>query len=174
MPTYKKLGSKRTPGLYTFEEAQLIELYNQYSDRTDKWKIIAAKLNRTHQSVRGQYVNHLDESIDKSELTYEEKCKIDDLQTNPCYNNKYYKKWSEIAKKLSENRKQGRRTELQVKNYWNSKERSQKRKSKIMNLYGGEHIGLFGYGSCYESYGGGGHIDYGSCYESYSGGYGIN
>ncbi|CAG8612146.1 12635_t:CDS:2 [Rhizophagus irregularis] len=63
MPTYKKLGSKRTPGLYTFEEAQLIELYNQYSDRTDKWKIIAAKLNRTHQSVRGQYVNHLDESI---------------------------------------------------------------------------------------------------------------
>jgi hypothetical protein len=36
------------------KEAQLIELYNQYSDRTDKWKIIAAKLNRTHQSVRGQ------------------------------------------------------------------------------------------------------------------------
>ncbi|GBB95737.1 hypothetical protein RclHR1_02600006 [Rhizophagus clarus] len=122
--------SKRTPGLYTFEEAQLIKLYNQYSDRTDKWKIIAAKLNRTHQSVRGQYVNHLDETIDKSELTKEEKLKIDDLQTNPRHHNKYYKKWSEIAKKLSENRKQGRRTELQVKNYWNSKERSQKRKSK--------------------------------------------
>jgi hypothetical protein len=37
------------------------------------------------------------------------------------------KKWADIAKKLSEERKEGRRTELQVKNYWNSKSRTKSR-----------------------------------------------
>jgi hypothetical protein len=68
--------------------------------------------------------------VDKSELTVDEKREIDDLQTNPCYHKNYHNKWPEIAKKLSLNRKQGRRTELQIKNYWNSKDRAQKRKNK--------------------------------------------
>ncbi|CAB4438954.1 unnamed protein product [Rhizophagus irregularis] len=118
-------------GPYTNEEdAQLIELYEQHSDKVDKWKIIAGNLNRNYKSVRERYVNHLDQTIDKSDLTADEKREIDDLQTNPCYNKKYRNKWPEIAKKLSLNRKQGRRTELQIKNYWNSKERAQKRKNK--------------------------------------------
>ncbi|EXX51397.1 hypothetical protein RirG_262120 [Rhizophagus irregularis DAOM 197198w] len=37
------------------------------------------------------------------------------------------KKWAELAKALSNNRKDGRRTELQVKNYWNSKHRTNNR-----------------------------------------------
>ena len=81
-------------------------------------------------------------------MTIEEKCEIDVLQINPRYNNKYHKKWPEIAKKLSLNRKQGRRTELQVKNYWNSKDRSQKRKNnneersyeRISNIMNIKHI----------------------------------
>ncbi|CAB4380354.1 unnamed protein product [Rhizophagus irregularis] len=118
-------------GPYTNEEdAQLIELYEQHSDKVDKWKIIAGNLNRNYKSIRERYVNHLDQTIDKSDLTADEKREIDDLQTNPCYNKKYRNKWPEIAKKLSLNRKQGRRTELQIKNYWNSKERTQKRKNK--------------------------------------------
>ena len=71
-----------------------------------------------------------DATVDKAQLRLEEKCKVDNLQTNPCYHNKYRNKWPEIAKKLSLNRKQGRRTELQVKNYWNSKVRTQKRRNK--------------------------------------------
>ncbi|PKK65953.1 hypothetical protein RhiirC2_715199 [Rhizophagus irregularis] len=115
MPPHKKMRSRTEgdvikSGPYTNEEdAQLIELYEQHSDKVDKWKIIA---------------------VDKSDLTADEKREIDDLQTNPCYNKKYRNKWPEIAKKLSLNRKQGRRTELQIKNYWNSKERTQKRKNK--------------------------------------------
>ncbi|CAG8557866.1 18854_t:CDS:2 [Rhizophagus irregularis] len=115
MPPHKKMRSRTEgdvikSGPYTNEEdAQLIELYEQHSDKVDKWKIIA---------------------VDKSDLTADEKREIDDLQTNPCYNKKYRNKWPEIAKKLSLNRKQGRRTELQIKNYWNSKERTQKQRNK--------------------------------------------
>ncbi|RGB32144.1 hypothetical protein C1646_231897 [Rhizophagus diaphanus] len=136
MPPHKKMRSRTEgdvikSGPYTNEEdAQLIELYKQHSDKVDKWKIIAGNLNRNYKSVRERYVNHLDQTIDKSDLTADEKREIDDLQTNPCYNKKYRNKWPEIAKKLSLNRKQGRRTELQIKNYWNSKERAQKRKNK--------------------------------------------
>ncbi|PKY54001.1 hypothetical protein RhiirA4_447843 [Rhizophagus irregularis] len=136
MPPHKKMRSRTEgdvikSGPYTNEEdAQLIELYEQHSDKVDKWKIIAGNLNRNYKSVRERYVNHLDQTIDKSDLTADEKREIDDLQTNPCYNKKYRNKWPEIAKKLSLNRKQGRRTELQIKNYWNSKERAQKRKNK--------------------------------------------
>ncbi|CAB4474703.1 hypothetical protein RhiirA5_400716 [Rhizophagus irregularis] len=136
MPPHKKMRSRTEgdvikSGPYTNEEdAQLIELYEQHSDKVDKWKIIAGNLNRNYKSIRERYVNHLDQTIDKSDLTADEKREIDDLQTNPCYNKKYRNKWPEIAKKLSLNRKQGRRTELQIKNYWNSKERTQKRKNK--------------------------------------------
>ncbi|GBC06430.1 hypothetical protein RclHR1_06820009 [Rhizophagus clarus] len=137
MPPYKKTRSKtRTEGLVIRgsyseqEDIQLKKLYKQHSDRPDKWKIIASELNRNYKSVRERYVNHLDQTIDKSELTVEEKREIDDLQTNPCYLKEYRNKWPEIAKKLSLNRKEGRRTELQIKNYWNSKDRAQKRKNQ--------------------------------------------
>ncbi|CAB5386151.1 unnamed protein product [Rhizophagus irregularis] len=123
-------------GPYTNEEdAQLIELYEQHSDKVDKWKIIAGNLNRNYKSIRERYVNHLDQTIDKSDLTADEKREIDDLQTNPCYNKKYRNKWPEIAKKLSLNRKQGRRTELQIKNYWNSKERTQRKNKNKERSY---------------------------------------
>lgn len=85
-------------------------------------------ITRKHYTnTQTRFVNAI---VDKSDLTADEKREIDDLQTNPCYNKKYRNKWPEIAKKLSLNRKQGRRTELQIKNYWNSKERTQKRKNK--------------------------------------------
>ncbi|EXX62290.1 hypothetical protein RirG_163140 [Rhizophagus irregularis DAOM 197198w] len=156
MPPHKKMRSRTEgdvikSGPYTNEEdAQLIELYEQHSDKVDKWKIIADMsiiwiklvcillsqttylnyflITRKHYTnTQTRFVNAI---VDKSDLTADEKREIDDLQTNPCYNKKYRNKWPEIAKKLSLNRKQGRRTELQIKNYWNSKERTQKRKNK--------------------------------------------
>ncbi|PKY30991.1 hypothetical protein RhiirB3_475035 [Rhizophagus irregularis] len=141
MPPHKKMRSRTEgdvikSGPYTNEEdAQLIELYEQHSDKVDKWKIIAGNLNRNYKSIRERYVNHLDQTIDKSDLTADEKREIDDLQTNPCYNKKYRNKWPEIAKKLSLNRKQGRRTELQIKNYWNSKERTQRKNKNKERSY---------------------------------------
>ncbi|RIA87177.1 hypothetical protein C1645_828157 [Glomus cerebriforme] len=122
-----KKSVEKSFGVYTEEDdALLIELYKQYFGEMNKWKVIAAKLSRNHKSARERYVNHLDPTIDHSDLTIKEKHEIDELQTNP----KYFKKWAEIAKKISVNREQGRRTELQVKNYWNSKFRSQRRSKK--------------------------------------------
>lgn len=79
--------------------------------------------------------------VDRSDFTNEEKNEINNLQNNP----EYFRKWAEIAKRISVNRKQGRRTELQVKNYWNSKDRTQKRKNKrsyerIHNIMNINHI----------------------------------
>ncbi len=59
------------------------------------------------------------------ELTEEEKLKVDTLQADQTY----YKKWQKIAEEISKD-KEYRRTELQVKNYWNSKTRSQDRSSE--------------------------------------------
>ncbi|CAB4486147.1 unnamed protein product [Rhizophagus irregularis] len=109
-------------GAYTKEEDnRILELYEIYSTENNKWKLIASELKRGHKSVRERYVNHLDPTIDKSDLTIQEKHKIDRLQSI------YMKKWAELAKALSNNRKDGRRTELQVKNYWNSKHRTNNR-----------------------------------------------
>ncbi|CAG8633054.1 10485_t:CDS:10, partial [Funneliformis mosseae] len=112
-------------GLYSAEEDhQLIELYQEFADKTNRWKIIGGILKRNHKSVRERYVNHLDPTINKSkELTDEEKAKIESLLSN---DQSYYKKWSKIAEEISID-KTSRRTELQVKNYWNSKLRSQER-----------------------------------------------
>ncbi|POG59832.1 hypothetical protein GLOIN_2v1884734 [Rhizophagus irregularis DAOM 181602=DAOM 197198] len=150
MSSYRKrkskinsVGGKNTkPGSYTNEEdALIIKLYDQYMGETNKWKIIAVKLYRGHKSIRERYVNHLDPTIDRSDFTNEEKNEINNLQNNP----EYFRKWAEIAKRISVNRKQGRRTELQVKNYWNSKDRTQKRKNKrsyerIHNIMNINHI----------------------------------
>ncbi|UZO28760.1 uncharacterized protein OCT59_022272 [Rhizophagus irregularis] len=128
-------------GAYTKEEDnRILELYEIYSTENNKWKLIASELKRGHKSVRERYVNHLDPTsaskekyrymlhretiyniVDKSDLTIQEKHKIDRLQSI------YMKKWAELAKALSNNRKDGRRTELQVKNYWNSKHRTNNR-----------------------------------------------
>ncbi|CAB4394820.1 unnamed protein product [Rhizophagus irregularis] len=109
-------------GAYTKEEDnRILELYELHSTENNKWKLIASELKRGHKSVRERYVNHLDPTIDKSDLTIQEKHKIDRLQSI------YMKKWADIAKALSNNRKDGRRTELQVKNYWNSKHRTNNR-----------------------------------------------
>ncbi|CAB4419206.1 unnamed protein product [Rhizophagus irregularis] len=109
-------------GAYTKEEDnRILELYEMYSTENTKWKLIASEIQRGHKSVRERYVNHLDPTIDKSDLTIQEKHKIDGLQSI------YMKKWADIAKVLSDNRKEGRRTELQVKNYWNSKHRTNNR-----------------------------------------------
>ncbi|GBB83329.1 hypothetical protein RclHR1_10060002 [Rhizophagus clarus] len=127
MPPYRKKEQKPTTpteknGSYTdVENEQIIGLYEEYSNEPNKWKLIATRLGRNHKSVRERYVNHLDPFIDKSDLTTEEKLKIDELQKI------YLKKWADIAKELSKNRKGGRRTELQVKNYWNSKHRTNNR-----------------------------------------------
>ncbi|PKC08295.1 hypothetical protein RhiirA5_477608 [Rhizophagus irregularis] len=97
-------------GAYTKEEDnRILELYEIYSTENNKWKLIASELKRGHKSVRERYVNHLDPTIDKSDLTIQEKHKIDRLQSI------YMKKWAELAKALSNNRKDGRRTELQEK-----------------------------------------------------------
>ncbi|CAI2166904.1 12160_t:CDS:2 [Funneliformis geosporum] len=121
----KKHNIKRAKvlGAYSEEEdRQLINLYNQHSDKVNKWRIFGDLLKRNHKSVRERYVNHLDPTIDKDQLTEGEKLKINSLQADPSY----YKKWAKIAEELSINQKL-RRTELQVKNYWNGKTRSQGR-----------------------------------------------
>ncbi|PKY60221.1 hypothetical protein RhiirA4_483686 [Rhizophagus irregularis] len=51
--------------------------------------------------------------VDKSDLTIQEKIAIDELQAKSSYS----KKRADIAKKISLNRKEERRTETKVKNY---------------------------------------------------------
>ncbi|RIA98372.1 hypothetical protein C1645_750106 [Glomus cerebriforme] len=125
-PIISTMPPIKNRGVYNdAEDALILELYKLYSKENNKWKLIAQKLNRNHKSVRERFVNHLDPTIDKSDLTLEEKKEIDKLQNNPVYT----KKWAVIAKKISENKNHGkRRTELAVKNYWNSKDRTSKRK----------------------------------------------
>ncbi|PKY45872.1 hypothetical protein RhiirA4_443997 [Rhizophagus irregularis] len=80
-------------GAYTKEEDnRILELYEMYSTENTKWKLIASEIQRGHKSVRERYVNHLDPTIDKSDLTIQEKHKIDGLQSI------YMKKWADIAK----------------------------------------------------------------------------
>ncbi|CAI2171010.1 14159_t:CDS:10 [Funneliformis geosporum] len=125
-PTRTETQSVKKGGVYSVEEdLQLVTLYKEHADKTNRWKIIGEILKRNHKSVRERYVNHLDPTINKSkELTDEEKAKIDSLLNQN--DQSYYKKWAKIAEEISLD-KTSRRTELQVKNYWNSKIRSQER-----------------------------------------------
>ncbi|CAG8519182.1 6442_t:CDS:2 [Funneliformis caledonium] len=95
----KKRNIKRAKvlGAYSEEEdRQLLNLFSQYSNKINKWRMFGDKLKRNHKSVRERYVNHLDPTIDKDPLTEDEKLKINSLQDDPSY----YKKWAKIAEEF--------------------------------------------------------------------------
>ncbi|CAG8634432.1 13940_t:CDS:2 [Funneliformis mosseae] len=109
----KKRNIKRAKvlGAYSEEEdRQLLNLFSQYSNKINKWRMFDMLIIWTQRV------------LDKDPLTEDEKLKINSLQDDP----PYYKKWAKITEELSKDKK-FRRTELQIKNYWNGKARSQGR-----------------------------------------------
>jgi hypothetical protein len=83
------------------------------------WPKIAAQVpKRTSKQCRERWYNHLDPGIIRGPFSQEEIEKIYDMQE------KIGNKWSRIADKLPG------RTPNQVKNYWHSKERMEKKKKR--------------------------------------------
>ncbi|CAG8568569.1 7544_t:CDS:2 [Gigaspora margarita] len=122
-------GRKIRKGRYQpYEDAQLVCLYKRFKDKhkNNVFAMIEQIMDRTAKSLRERYCNHLDERIDSTELTQTEKTRIYELYhmlgDRPVH--------AEIARLLSEGRKDGRRrTDLIVRNFLSPKLKKNKESS---------------------------------------------
>ncbi|CAG8767681.1 32754_t:CDS:2 [Racocetra persica] len=111
-----------------YEDKRLIYYYKELKDKhkNNVFAVIETYMNRSAKSLRERYCNHLDENIDNTELTHDEKTRIYDI---------YYKLGrrpvhAEIARRLSEAREDGkRRTDLIVRNFLSPKLKKNKESS---------------------------------------------
>ncbi|CAG8618570.1 14880_t:CDS:2, partial [Cetraspora pellucida] len=122
-------GRKIRKGRYhPYEDQLLTKYYKEFKDKhkNNVFAVIETYMNRSAKSLRERYCNHLDENIDSTELTQDEKTRIYDiyheLGCRPVH--------ADIARRLSEGRLDSkRRTDLIVRNFLSPKLKKNKESS---------------------------------------------